>query len=285
MHLRSLVSSGLVGSTLLLLTACGGSTPAPEPVLLSQFNKNTDRFGVISTVGKADGTVTKNDRSCDIYKIYTTGLTAGGRAAMKAGEVVTSIATLGLAQMVWAPVNAGTRPQLHTVLFCFGSNDRLVDIFDKDPTDSGAPDHLIIDAAAYSKPVVLQAAAAPPVPLPAAGNVQLPGVTSSPVIPLAQASAERQPGAPSNGGAMATNENHLSPAPHFLDATQPASPRVASAESPEADTAGSDDPGTDALNSASAATAQKENAPAFASRPAPVASAPPASQPVAPSLN
>ena len=180
-------------SALLLLAACGGGMPAPEPVLLSQFNKNTDRFGVVSTVGKAEGTIQKNGRSCDIYKIYTSGLTAGGRAAMKAGEVVTSVATLGLAQVIWAPVKAGTRPQLHTVLFCFGSNDKLVDIYDKDPTDSDGPDHLIINRAAYSTPVVV-APAAPSAPVVV--TAQPAGEPANAVASAPVEAAAPAPGAP-----------------------------------------------------------------------------------------
>ncbi|MCI1374193.1 MAG: hypothetical protein LKH33_08655 [Acetobacter sp.] len=153
MNLKAISKTLISSVPLLLLAACGSGTPAPEPVLMSQFNQNSDRFGVVSTVGKAEGTIQKSGRSCDIYKIYTTGLTAGGRAAMKAGEIVTSVATLGLAQVIWAPVKAGTRPQLHTVLFCFGSDDKLVDIYDKDPTDSTGPDHLIINRAVYNAPV------------------------------------------------------------------------------------------------------------------------------------
>lgn len=157
---RSSLGVALAALPLLGLAACGGSsTPAPEPVLLSQFNAKTDRFGVVSTVGKPEGTIVREGRSCDIYKIYTTGLTAGGRAAMKAGEVLTSVATLGLAQIVWAPVKAGTRPQQHTTLFCFGKDDKLVDLYDKDPTDSGPPDHIILNKTAYATPVN-----APPAP-------------------------------------------------------------------------------------------------------------------------
>lgn len=139
----------------LALTACGSSTPAPEPVLLSQFNANTDRFDIVSTIGRAEGTIQKSGRPCDIYKIYTSGLTSGGRAAMKAGEVLTSVATLGLAQVIWAPVKAGTRPQLHTVLFCYGTTDKLVDIYDTDPTSSHEQDHMILNKKAYSQPVAL----------------------------------------------------------------------------------------------------------------------------------
>lgn len=185
----------LSSSMFLLLAACGGGVPAPEPVLLSQFNQNTDRFGVVSTVGKPEGTIQKSGRPCDIYKIYTSGLTAGGRAAMKAGEVVTSVATLGLAQIVWAPVKAGTRPQQHTVLFCFGPDDKLVDIYDKDPTDSDGPDHLILNRTAYSKPVVVQPAV-PSSPVEVAAQPEQAAVVTSPGAPAAIEAVAPAPGAP-----------------------------------------------------------------------------------------
>ncbi|MFT9091423.1 MAG: hypothetical protein ABF479_10550 [Gluconacetobacter sp.] len=177
--------------TSLLLAGCGSSTPAPEPVLLSQFNPATDRFQVISTVGKAEGTVQKDGRACDIYKIYTTGLTSGGRAAMTAGEVVTGIATLGLAEAVWAPVKAGTRPQLHTVLFCFGENEKLVDIYDKDPTDTSAARHLIVNRVAYAA-----AHAAP---------------TSPVIVGAAPTIAPDATGAPTPEQAAGATKNDISP--------------------------------------------------------------------------
>ncbi|WP_346343742.1 hypothetical protein [Gluconobacter wancherniae] len=201
MTLKAISKTLFSSSVFLLLAACGGGVPAPEPVLLSQFNQNTDRFGVVSTVGKAEGTIQKNGRSCDIYKIYTTGLTAGGRAAMKAGEVVTSVATLGLAQVIWAPVKAGTRPQLHTVLFCFGSNDKLVDIYDKDPTDSTGPDHLIINRTAYSTPVV----AAPAAPSLQAEVTAQPAQPVS-ITPVAVAPAPVEATAPTPGAPTTTAE-------------------------------------------------------------------------------
>lgn len=160
--------------SLLTLSGCGSSTPVPEPVRMSQFHKAQDRFSIITAVGKPEGTVEREGRQCDIYKIYTSGLSAAGRAGMTAGEVVTGIATLGLAEAVWAPVKAGTRPQQHTVLFCF-RDDRLVDIYDKDPTTTRVADHTILDREAYSRPVV--AKAPPPEPVPAAGTVTLPQIT------------------------------------------------------------------------------------------------------------
>jgi len=176
-------------------------------VLLSQFNPSTDRFQVISTVGRAEGTVQKDGRSCDIYKIYTTGLTSGGRAAMTAGEVVTGIATLGLAEAVWAPVKAGTRPQLHTVLFCFGENEKLVDIYDKDPTDTSAARHLIVNRVAYaaahatpSSPIVVSTAPTIPpdvtataAPAQAAGATKMDTSATAGAAPSAEAAASGVP--------------------------------------------------------------------------------------------
>ncbi|KXV02700.1 hypothetical protein AD929_01970 [Gluconobacter potus] len=195
MTLKGTSKALLSSSVFLLLAACGGGMPAPEPVLLSQFNQNTDRFGVVSTVGKPEGTIQKSGRPCDIYKIYTSGLTAGGRAAMKAGEVVTSVATLGLAQIVWAPVKAGTRPQQHTVLFCFGPDDKLVDIYDKDPTDSDGPDHLILNRTAYSRPVVVQPAV-PVSPVEVAAQPEQAAVVTPPEAPAAIEAVAPAPGAP-----------------------------------------------------------------------------------------
>ncbi|MBB2170346.1 hypothetical protein HLH36_18700 [Gluconacetobacter aggeris] len=151
----------LLAGSVFLLSGCGGSTPAPEPVLLSQFSANTDRFTVVSAVGKPDGSIQKDGRNCDIYRLYTTGLTSGGRAAVKAAEVLTSVATLGVAQIGWAIGKAGTRPQVHTVLFCFASNDKLVDIYDKDPTNTSIAVHRIVNREAYSAPIVMQAASSP----------------------------------------------------------------------------------------------------------------------------
>ena len=35
------------------------------------------------------------------------------------GEVLTDVATLGLAEIIWTPIQAGPRPTQHTVLFCY----------------------------------------------------------------------------------------------------------------------------------------------------------------------
>ena len=167
----------------LALSACGGSPVADgstEPVDLAQFNESTDRFAVLGTLGEPAGSVTHEGRRCDIYKLYTSGLGAGGKAAVKAAEVLTSVATLGLAQLIWAPVRAGTRPRQHTVLMCYAANDALVEIFDKNPNDGSPPEVRIVNAKLYATPVAVAATRAvteaeqPPISLPASSPVTAP---------------------------------------------------------------------------------------------------------------
>ncbi|GBQ91329.1 hypothetical protein AA0535_2268 [Asaia krungthepensis NRIC 0535] len=110
---------------------------------------------------------------------------------MKAGEVLTSVATLGLAQVIWAPVKAGTRPQLHTVLFCYGRTDKLVDIYDTDPTSSHEQDHMILNQAAYSEPVAL---AVPTGPVQATTFLVPGAVAATPISVVTDAPAVTAPG-------------------------------------------------------------------------------------------
>lgn len=153
---------GAVGAaSLLALTSCSsGGEGKTEPVDMSQFKSGTDRFAVMSSVGQPEGSVTHDGHRCDIYKLYTKGLGSGGKAAMTAAEVLTGIGTLGLSEAIWAPIKAGTKPNIHTVLFCYAQNEQLVDIYDKNPTSSSQSDHRIVNAALYSAPVVVPAGAA-----------------------------------------------------------------------------------------------------------------------------
>jgi hypothetical protein len=48
---------------------------------------------------------------------------------------VTDVATLGLAEIIWSPVQASTRPRRHTVMFCYDHNERLLSMLS---CDSGA---------------------------------------------------------------------------------------------------------------------------------------------------
>ncbi|MFT8371766.1 MAG: hypothetical protein ABF641_12080 [Acetobacter sp.] len=148
-------------TSLMVLTACStGGEGKTEPVNMSQFKEGSDRFSVMSSVGQPEGSVTHEGRHCDIYKLYTSGLGSGGKAAMTAAEVLTGIGTLGLSEAIWAPVKAGTKPNIHTVLFCYAANEQLVDIYDKNPTNSSHPTHRVINAKLYATPIVVQSGTA-----------------------------------------------------------------------------------------------------------------------------
>jgi hypothetical protein len=168
---------------LALLSACAGpeESARPDPVEMSQFKKGSVRFDVVSAVGKPEWTLQRAGRPCDVYKLYTAGLGAGAKAAMAISEGITDVATLGLAEVAWSGVHAGTRPRIHTVLFCPGAppqDDILVDVYDKDPSRDTKSLHTIVDAGIYSTPVVLPAAiAAPGLPSAPAGQISLDNVS------------------------------------------------------------------------------------------------------------
>lgn len=196
----------LLASTL-TLTACGSSQPAPEPVLLSQFNANTDRFGVVSTVGRADGTTINDGRPCDIYKLFTTGLTAGGRAAVKFGEVLLGVGTLGLSTIPQSVIEAGTHPQQHTVLFCYGPDNKLVDLYDTDPTSTHHQRHTVLNKEFFEHPTAL----ATPAAVVAGGTTLLPQ-TATPYSPVSNGVVSDAPiiAAP---GAEVIHERAVAPLP------------------------------------------------------------------------
>jgi len=168
-----MTSFGLIA--LLALSACGGGAEEnarPDPVDLSQFKEGTTHFDVIGAVGQPQGSVTQTGRPYDIYKLYTSGLTSGAKAAMAFGEGITDVATLGIAEIGWSAVHAGTRPRIHTVLFGYDPNhEKLVDIYDKDPSRTEQSIHTIIDKKLYMTPIVLPAPKE--APIPEAGHVTL----------------------------------------------------------------------------------------------------------------
>lgn len=194
-YLRRLAPLLCVATLALTLSACASQSEEgrSEPIDMSQFSEGTDHFKVVSIIGEPTMKIAHEGRECDVYHLYTRGLGAGGKAAMKAAEVLTSIATLGVAQAVWAPINAGTHPNIHTVLFCFAQNDQLVDIFDKNPTNGSKPLHTIINQQLYSTPVIATAAPADSTTTPVAAAATTPTATdpnAEPAVIVAEPKAE-----------------------------------------------------------------------------------------------
>jgi hypothetical protein len=49
-----------------------------------------------------------------------------------AGEAASDVVTLGLAEVLWTPVEAATRNSKHTVLFCYDADGKLLSAEESD---------------------------------------------------------------------------------------------------------------------------------------------------------
>ena len=113
-----------------LLAACSPVMEAnrPDPIDLKKFPSGERRFEVLAELGNPVASTPEGDTSCDIYKLYTRGPEAVGKGAIAAGEIVADIFTIGLAEIIFTPVEAATRNSKHTVLFCYGQDNKLVSV-------------------------------------------------------------------------------------------------------------------------------------------------------------
>ena len=175
---------GAMLGLLAVLGACAGpeENARPDPINMAQFKQGSTRIDVIGAIGKPEMTIQKDHRPCDVYKIYTRGIGSGGKAAMAITEGVTDVATLGLAEIAWSGVHAGTRPDMHTVLFCYGqppNDDALIDLYDKNPTVNRPATHTVVDPALYAVPVMVPAATPAPQPAPTVASAPLPQPTDA----------------------------------------------------------------------------------------------------------
>jgi hypothetical protein len=80
-----------------------------DPVDLKYFTVIETKASVLSEVGNPVATTPDGTNSCDIYKFYARGPEATGKAAIATGEIVADVFTLGLTEVVFAPVEAATK--------------------------------------------------------------------------------------------------------------------------------------------------------------------------------
>jgi hypothetical protein len=99
----------------------------PAPVDLSQFHTGDSHKKIVTTIGAPASNLKENEQSCDVYKLYTDGPSANGSGAIAFGEAAADVVTLGLAEVIFTPVEAGTKSVPHTVTFCY-TNDKLVSL-------------------------------------------------------------------------------------------------------------------------------------------------------------
>lgn len=105
----------------------------PTPVDTTQFAVGETRFQVVEAIGAPVASVKNNDQSCDVYKLYTRGPGGVGKGAIAAGEGVADVFTLGLAEVIFTPIEAGTKNAKHTVTFCYDKDEKLLSFNDAPP--------------------------------------------------------------------------------------------------------------------------------------------------------
>lgn len=132
---RFQVSALICCLSLLCFSACSPVMEAtrPDPVDLSQFATGESRVQVVEALGAPVAKVKNDDESCDVYKLYTRGPGDVGKGVIAAGEGAADVVTLGLAEVVLTPIEAGTRNAKHTVTFCYGKDGKLASLKDAGP--------------------------------------------------------------------------------------------------------------------------------------------------------
>jgi hypothetical protein len=144
------------------LAGCGPVLEATRdtPVNLDHVAVGESRVNVMADLGAPVSTVKNGSNDCDVYKLCTEGPGAAGKGAIAAGEVVADAFTLGLTELIFTPVEAATRGCLHTVMACYGPDNRLANIsVSEDP----ATDTPAVPAQSAAKPASDESGPAKPI--------------------------------------------------------------------------------------------------------------------------
>jgi hypothetical protein len=120
----------IVATTGLALSSCAPVMEAnrPDPVDLSQFHVGQHRLDVVKVLGAPVASVNDGPKSCDVYQLYTHGPSGVGKAGIAFVEGVADVFTLGLAEVISTPVEAGTKNSLHAVTMCYSQDGTLLSV-------------------------------------------------------------------------------------------------------------------------------------------------------------
>jgi hypothetical protein len=100
----------------------------PDPVDLTQFHPGDRRIDVVKVLGPPLTSMNDGPKSCDIYHLYTRGPNSAGKAGIALVEGAADVFTLGLAEVVATPVEAGTKNSLYPVTMCYNQNAILLSV-------------------------------------------------------------------------------------------------------------------------------------------------------------
>jgi hypothetical protein len=121
---------------LLMLCACSPVMEAtrPTPVDLSDFAVGESRIQVIEQLGAPTATVKDGDNSCDVYKLYTHGPGGVSKGLIAFFEGAADVVTIGLAEVLFTPVETATRNSKHAVMMCYDKDAKLAAVRESDST-------------------------------------------------------------------------------------------------------------------------------------------------------
>ena len=92
----------------------------PAPVRLAQFDPGESRDDVVAKLGEPISTTTDADgASCDLYSLPLAGYGNWAKAGIAFGEFLADVGTIGIAEVVSTPTEAGTRNKKTPVWFCY----------------------------------------------------------------------------------------------------------------------------------------------------------------------
>jgi hypothetical protein len=113
-------------------TGCSTVMEAERPAAtnLDKFAVGEKRVDIIAQVGPPLSTIDDAGKSCDVYKVHTKGTNAAGKAGIIFTEAAADFFTLGIAEAVLTPAEAASKAGLHTVMFCYDSDQRLASMRD-----------------------------------------------------------------------------------------------------------------------------------------------------------
>lgn len=143
----------------------------PAAVNLHKFYIDEKRFDVVANVGAPLASDKDGGRSCDVYKLYTHGVSDVGKGAIIVTEAAADVFTLGLFEVLATPGEAATKSKAHPVLFCYDTDGKLASVTEAGQLVAGSPS--ATGSQATPSPTTT-AAAAEPATAPALESTQKP---------------------------------------------------------------------------------------------------------------
>jgi hypothetical protein len=116
-----------------VILSMGGCAPLmeasrPNPIDLSQFHPGDNRTSIVRILGPPITSDNDGKKWCDVYHLYTHGPNLARKSGISLLEVGADVFTLGLAEVVTAPLEAATENDRYPVTFCYSQGALLLSV-------------------------------------------------------------------------------------------------------------------------------------------------------------